>query len=94
MEKLRTADRRDKNLRPLQNLVHLLVLEWHTVTVPFSASRSLAMGFPTILLLPATTHLFPLIDIPLRFKSSITPAGVQLTSASESPTAIRPTFIG
>ena len=45
------------------------VLEWHTVTVPFSLSSSMAMGLPTILLLPSTTHSFPSISIPDRFSS-------------------------
>ena len=39
------------------------------VTVPFSRSKRSAIGLPTILLLPITTHSLPAISMPDRFKS-------------------------
>lgn len=57
------------------------VREWQIVTVPFWWRRSIACGFPTILLLPTTTHSFPQTSMPDSFISSITPAGVQGTKS-------------
>ena len=53
------------------------VLEWATVTVAFSLIIIMAIGFPTILLLPTITHSLPSVSIPLLLMSSMIPAGVQ-----------------
>ena len=44
---------------------------------PACGSSSSAIGLPTMLLRPTTTHSFPATSTPLRRSSSITPAGVQ-----------------
>ena len=67
------------------------VWECAIVTVPFSASSSCAIGLPTILLLPITTHSFPSIRISERFNSSMMPAGVPGTKPS-SPQLNAPTL--
>src|SRR5262249_25410294 len=56
------------------------VLEWQTVTVALPLSSSMATGFPTMSLRPITTALRPSMGIWLRFRISITPAGVHGTS--------------
>ena len=52
------------------------VREWQMVTVPFFCSSSIAIGFPTMLLLPMTTHCLPLMSTPVLAISSMIPAGV------------------
>ena len=47
------------------------------VTVPFLWSKSIAIGLPTMLLLPITTQFLPHTSTPVSAISSITPAGVQ-----------------
>ena len=54
-----------------------LVLECAIVTVAFSLSINIAIGFPTILLLPITTHSLPSISMSVLLIISIIPAGVQ-----------------
>ena len=63
-------------------------LEWHLVTVAsFQTSKS-AIGLPTILLLPKTTALAPLICTSERLMRSRQPSGVQGTMQSTSPRAV------
>lgn len=45
------------------NEARFSVLEWQTVTVEFSLSMSIAMGLPTILLLPTITQFLPAVSI-------------------------------
>ena len=50
--------------------------ECATVTVAFSLSMSIDIGFPTMLLLPITTHSLPSISTLYLFNNSIIPYGV------------------
>ena len=54
--------------------------EWQTVTVALPLISSMAAGLPTMSLRPTTTASCPAMGILLRFRISITPAGVQGTS--------------
>ena len=67
------------------------VLEWHSVTVPSAWVSSAAMGLPTMLLRPSTTHRFPAGEMPYSRSISITPAGVQGRNTG-SPMFSRPTL--
>ena len=69
------------------------VFEWQMVTVAFACISSSAMGLPTISLRPMTTALAPSMAMPLRRRISITPDGVQATSAGRPDTRC-PTLIG
>ena len=69
------------------------VREWQMVTVPSRWVRRAAMGLPTMLLRPSTTHRFPRMGMSYSSSISITPAGVQGTNAG-SPMTIRPTLKG
>mmetsp|Transcript_21458 Transcript_21458/g.61246 ORF Transcript_21458/g.61246 Transcript_21458/m.61246 type:complete len:504 (+) Transcript_21458:39-1550(+) len=62
-----------------------LVLEWHTVTVASMDCSSCDTGMPTMFDLPMTTALFPETSTPLRWISSMQPAGVQGTAIGGSP---------
>ena len=63
------------------------------VTVAFWCSSSMAAGLPTMSLRPTTTACWPAMGIPLRFRISITPAGVHGASAGR-PACKRPAFTG
>ena len=71
---------------------------WQTVTVQSAPSPpciiSAAIGLPTMLLRPSTTHSAPRVSTPLRRSSSCTPAGVQGAKPSRSPISSLPTFTG
>ena len=67
------------------------VLEWQTVTVPSCWSSSMAMGLPTILLRPSTTHRLPRTGMPYSRSISMTPAGVHGRNTG-SPIIRRPTL--
>ena len=69
------------------------VREWHTVTVPSAWVSSIAMGLPTMLLRPSTTHRFPAGEMPYSLSISMTPAGVQGRNTG-APMDSRPTFTG
>ena len=61
------------------------------VTVPSCWSSSVAMGLPTMLLRPSTTHRFPAGEMPYSPSISMTPAGVQGRNTG-SPAVRRPTL--
>lgn len=54
-----------------------VVKEWHSVTVALRFVKRAAIGFPTSLLRPITTALFPSILNPVLLISSTQPRGVQ-----------------
>ena len=51
----------------------------------------MAMGLPTMLLRPSTTHRFPRTEMPYSRSISMTPAGVQGRNTG-SPIISRPTL--
>src|SRR5579872_133397 len=69
------------------------VFEWQTVTVALALINSMAAGLPTISLRPTTTASCPEIGIWLRFRISITPAGVHGTRPGRWVER-KPTFMG
>ena len=69
------------------------VLLWQIVTVPLLCSRSMAIGLPTMLLRPITTHSLPWISISCERSSSMMPAGVQ-GRKWKLPIMMRPTLEG
>jgi len=69
------------------------VFEWQMVTVAFWCSSNMAAGLPTMSLRPTTTACWPAMGMPLRFKISMIPAGVQGARAGR-PACKRPALTG